>query len=198
MVMSGLVNDVTVSHYRLSLHLTTAIIIISSIFWLYKNISNRNNKIFFQFSKKNYPFQFLIFIILLQIIMGAFVSGLDAGLIYQTWPLMGDSFIPNDFTLKNFIDFFNFDNRSLVQFYHRILAYLLILYVTLLSLIIVKNKIIHLYKPLKILIITMTIQVILGITTLISGLNILLAAGHQFIGVLLVFSALNLYYLNAK
>ena len=198
MVMSGLVNDVTVSHYRLSLHLTIAIIIISSIFWLYKNISNRNNKIFFQFSKKNYPFQFLIFIILLQIIMGAFVSGLDAGLIYQTWPLMGDSFIPNDFTLKNFIDFFNFDNRSLVQFYHRILAYLLILYVTLLTLIIVKNKIIHLYKPLKILIITMTIQVILGITTLISGLNILLAAGHQFIGVLLVFSALNLYYLNAK
>ena len=129
--------------------------------------------------------------------MGAFVSGLDAGLIYQTWPLMEIS-LTNDFTLKNFIDFFNFDNRSLVQFYHRILAYLLILYVTLLTLIIVKNKIIHLYKPLKILIITMTIQVILGITTLISGLNILLAAGHQFIGVLLVFSALNLYYLNAK
>ena len=58
MVMSGLVNDVTVSHYRLSLHLTIAIIIISSIFWLYKNISNRNNKIFFNFLKKTTLFSF--------------------------------------------------------------------------------------------------------------------------------------------
>ena len=55
--------------------------------------------------------------------MGAFVSGLDAGKIYQTWPLMGNTYFPNDFTFKNLKDFFDFDNHSLVQFYHRNLAY---------------------------------------------------------------------------
>ena len=52
MVKSGLVNDVTVSHYRLSLHLSIALIIISSIFWLIRNISLKTDKIFFKFTKK--------------------------------------------------------------------------------------------------------------------------------------------------
>ena len=92
MVKSGLVNDVTVSHYRLSIHLTTALIIISSIFWLLKNIKSNTNKKFFKISNNNTPFQFLILLIFVQIIMGAFVSGLDAGKIYQTWPKMGLKF----------------------------------------------------------------------------------------------------------
>ena len=78
MVKSGLVNDITVSHYRLSIHLSTAIIIISSIYWLLKIFSVRK-KIFFKISKNNLPFQLLILILLIQIIIGAFVSGLDAG-----------------------------------------------------------------------------------------------------------------------
>ena len=102
MVKSGLVNDVTVSHYRLSLHLSTALIIISSIFWLIINIKNDTHKGFFIIAKKNIIFQILFFLILLQVILGAFVSGLDAGKIYQTWPLMGHSIVPNDLILKNF------------------------------------------------------------------------------------------------
>ena len=47
MVKSGLVNNVTVSHYRLALHLSIAIIIISTIFWLLKNVNNKKKKIFF-------------------------------------------------------------------------------------------------------------------------------------------------------
>ena len=92
MVQSGLVNDVTVSHYRLSIHLITAVIIISSIFWLLKNIKSNLNKKFFKISIENTFFQVLIFLIFIQIIMGAFVSGLDAGQIYQTWPKMGLNF----------------------------------------------------------------------------------------------------------
>ena len=92
MVKSGLINDVTVSHYRLSIHLVTALIIISMIFWLLKNIISKNKKKFFQISINNFPFQIFILMIFIQIIMGAFVSGLDAGQIYQTWPLMGNSF----------------------------------------------------------------------------------------------------------
>lgn len=198
MVKSGLVHDVKVSHYRLSVHLTTAIIIISSIFWLLKNILTNQDKIFFSFSKGYLPYQILIIMVFFQIIIGAFVSGLDAGMIYQTWPMMGNSFFPNDIFSSSFKNLVDFNNHSLIQFYHRNLAYLIFFYVLFLSLLIYKNKKENLYKPLKILIIVLILQLVLGITTLISGINIYLASLHQITGVLLVFSAINIYFFNAK
>ncbi len=198
MVKSGLVNDTTVSHYRLALHLFIAILIASSIFWLIRNIYSSKNKIFFRFSKSYFPFQFLLIIIFLQIIIGAFVSGLDAGMIYQTWPLMGNSFLPNDINFLEFNNFFELESHSLVQFYHRSLAYFIVFYSFILTILIYKKKNKILYKPLFFLLIILILQVILGIITLISGLNIYLASAHQVAGVLLVLSALNLYYLNAK
>ncbi len=198
MVKSGLVNDITVSHYRLSIHLFTAIIIISSIFWLIKNVISNNNKSFFIISKNNFPFQFFIFLIFIQIIIGAFVSGLDAGKIYQTWPLMGNSFIPNDLNLVDLKKISGFDNHSLVQFYHRNIAYIIFLYALFLSIFIFKKKILKLYNSLKVLLLFLFLQIMLGIFTLVSDLHILLASMHQIISVLLVFSAINLYYLRAK
>ena len=198
MVKSGLVNNVTVSHYRLSLHLSTAIIIISSIFWLIKNLVKNENKLFFKITKNNLPFQILIILIFIQIIMGAFVSGLDAGRIYQTWPMMGQNFFPNDFYFKNFYNFLDFNNHSLVQFYHRSLAYFILLYAVYLSFFIYFKKLKTLYKAIKVLFLFLSLQAILGIFTLISGLNIYLASAHQITSVLLVFSALNLYFYRAK
>ncbi len=198
MVESGLINDVTVSHYRLSIHLMTAIIIISLIFWLIKNVLSEKNKNFFIFVKDNIPFQLLILIIFFQIILGAFVSGLDAGRIYQTWPLMGDNYLPNDLFFSSLEDLIKFNNHSLVQFYHRNLAYFLIIYVFLLTIYIFKKKITSLYKPLILFLFLLFIQASLGILTLISNLNIYLASIHQITSVLLVFGALNLYFLRAK
>ena len=198
MVQSGLVHDVTVSHYRLSIHLSTAIIIISIIFWLKKNLISKDIKGFFIITKNNLPFQILIFLIFLQIIIGAFVSGLDAGKVYQTWPLMGETYIPSDLSLNSFNKLIEFDDHSLVQFYHRNLAYIIVLYVLLLSFFIYKNKLVNLYKPLKLLLFFLFLQATLGILTLVSGLNIFVASIHQITSVILVFSALNLYYLRAK
>lgn len=198
MVKSGLVNDVTVSHYRLSIHLTLAIVIICSIFWLLRNFQEKKDKSFFKISKQYAPYQSLICLIFLQIIFGAFVSGLDAGKIYQTWPLMDETFFPNDILTYNYDLFFEFDNHSLVQFYHRILAYLLIIYVIILAIHIFRKKLKYLYKSLSFLIISLITQISLGIFTLISGLNIYLASAHQVVGVILVFSAINIYYLNVK
>ena len=197
MVQSGLVNDVTVSHYRLSIHLSTAMVIISLIFWLVINIKLKK-KIFFRFSFENLPFQFFLLLIFFQVIVCAFVSCLDAGKIYPTWPKMGDTFIPNDLYFKNISDFFNFDNHSLVQFYHRSLAYIIFLYVLILTFFIYEKKLVNLFKPVKILISILLLQGFLGIFTLVSGLNIFLASAHQITSVLLVFSALNLYYLRTK
>ena len=83
--------------------------------------------------------------------MGAFVSGLDAGRIYQTWPLMGDTYLPNDLYFSSIKNLFEFNNHSLVQFYHRNLAYLIFLYILILSIFIFKNKISKLYSTLNIL-----------------------------------------------
>ena len=130
--------------------------------------------------------------------MGAFVSGLDAGMVYQTWPLIGDSFFPNDIQIKNYTDMMKFDIHSLVQFYHRNLAYLIFLYVLILNLINIVKKNKNLYKPIKLLNIILITQIIIGILTLISGLNIYLASAHQIMGILLIFSAINLYYFNAN
>ena len=197
MVKSGLANDITVSHYRLSIHLSTAVLIISTIFWLIKNFTSKKNKKFFNLSNTNLPYIFLVFLIYLQIIMGAFVSGLDAGRIYQTWPLMGNSYFPNDtiFLTNNLL---NFDNHSLVQFYHRNLAYLIFIYVLSLTIYIYKKRIYSLYFSIKILFFLLFLQIFFGIFTLVSGLNIYLASAHQITSVLLIFSALNMYFLRAK
>ena len=113
MVKSGLAYDVTVSHYRLSIHLCLAFIIISNIFWLILNVKKNTDLIFLNLNKKNIFFFVLIILIFIQIILGAFVSGLDAGRIYQTWPLMGNSYIPNDLVIKNLKNIFDFVSKIL-------------------------------------------------------------------------------------
>ncbi len=198
MVKSGLVNVVTVSHYRLSLHLTIAVMIISIIFWLLLNIKNNTNYKFFSVNKSNFPYLLLILFIYLQIIVGAFVSGLDAGKIYQTWPLMGYTYLPNDLIFTDLKNLFDFENHSLIQFYHRNLAYFLSLYILILALFIFKFSVIRLYKSISLILFFLIIQIILGILTLISGLNIYLASGHQITSVLLVLTAINLYYSHIK
>ncbi len=120
MVSSGLVERIDVSHFRLSIHLLIAFIILSLILWNYlqlKNIILSSQKL------NNFSLLFFVFLIFSQIVLGAFVSGMDAGKIYNTWPLMGSSFFPDD---SNFIKLFEISalsDPSLVQFMHRTLAY---------------------------------------------------------------------------
>ena len=198
MVESGLFENVSVSHYRLSIHLFIAIIIISSIFWLILNFNENKNKTFFNFNKSSIFFLILIFLIFIQIILGAFVSGLDAGRIYQTWPLMNNSYFPDDVNLNKLNELIDLNNQSIVQFYHRNLAYLIAMYVFILSIYIYKKNLKLLFKPMKILLAILSLQIILGILTLILGLNIYIASTHQISSVLLVFSVINLYYFRAK
>ena len=147
MVESGLVNNITVSHYRLSAHLTLAFIIIAILFWIILNFKDENYKKFFNNKKMNYSFYLLFILIFVQIILGAFVSGLDAGKIYQTWPLMNYYYFPDDIRISSFNDLFDFDNHGLVQFYHRNIAYLIVLYLCVFGFIIFKNNFKKLYKP---------------------------------------------------
>ena len=95
MVSSGLVDRVDVSHYRLSLHLFIAFIILSLVFWKFLKLTNiRINQI----NIKLNLIKFFLLLLFLQLIIGAFVSGMDAGKIYNTWPLMGSSYFPDHIT----------------------------------------------------------------------------------------------------
>ena len=194
MVQSGLINDVTVSHYRLALHLFIAFIILSSLVWILFNYYYALNKKFFTMNKDNLLLKLLILLIFSQIIFGAFVSGLDAGKIYQTWPLMNDSYFPNDIIIKTIYDLFNFDQRSLVQFFHRNIAYFICFIIIFLGFEIYKKKLKNLYKAYSYLLIFVLFQMTLGILTLITNLNIYVASLHQISSIFLTIASLNLYH----
>ncbi len=195
MVSSGLVDRVDVSHFRLSVHLLIAFIILSLIFWSYLKIKIK--KKYSSTINSFIPLTFLL-LIFLQIIIGAFVSGMDAGKIYNSWPLMGNSFFPDDNNIINLFKISAFSEPSLVQFIHRNLAYLIGLFYLYIFISIYKNKITNLYKPVNILGFFIILQIVLGIFTLIYGAQIIIASMHQISSIFLVSSSIYFLYVNNK
>ena len=193
MVQSGLVNKIDVSHFRLSIHLLFAFIILSLIFWNYLTLIKPNKK---DVKIKNIMPEIFLTLIFIQIIIGAFVSGMDAGKIYNTWPLMGNSYFPDDNSFINLFKFSAFSDPSLVQYMHRNLAYLIFFSYLIICFTILKKKIILLFKSVITLGVIIFIQIILGILTVLSGASIITASLHQFSSILLVISALFFFYKN--
>ena len=198
MVKSGLVENTTVSHFRLAVHLNLALILFSAIFWYYLNINSKVNKIFFDFKKRNILPKIFILFIFLQITFGAFTSGLDAGKVYQTWPLMNNYFFPDDITLNTLSISQIFNEPSFVQFIHRNLAYIIFLYVITMSFLIFYKKEKYMYKSTYFLLSMIFIQVFLGILTLLSGAMIWIASLHQVSTILLLISSIYFYYNSFK
>jgi len=193
MVSSGLIDRVDVSHYRLSLHLVTAFVILSVIFWKFLKLTKIQTQ---YFSISINLIKFFLFLLFLQLIIGAFVSGMDAGKIYNTWPLMGTTYFPDD---SKFIEFLNinvFDNPSIVQFIHRNLAYLIVgIYIYILFFTFKdQNKIFR--KPIIIIGVSLFLQVVLGIFTILSGVKIFYASLHQINSILIILSTLYFLYIS--
>ena len=193
MVSSGLVNRVDVSHYRLSIHLVTAFIILSIVFWNFLKLTNiKTEKIYIKF----FPINFFLFLLFIQLIIGAFVSGMNAGSIYNTWPLMGSSYFPDDSKFIEFLNITFFDNPSIVQFIHRNIAYLIILiYFYLLFSIINNSKKIYI-KPILIIGLSLFLQIVLGVMIILSGVKIIYASLHQINSILIILSTLYLLYIS--
>ena len=193
MVKSGLVSETDVSHFRLAAHLSLAIIIYGMIFWALLNNQKINFRI--KLNKSTILMIIMALLILLQIIWGAFTSGLNAGLVYQTWPLMNENFIADDILLTKILTSSVLNNPSYVQLMHRFLAYFIIFYCVLIYFTHFKNF--NLKLPFKYIFSALALQVILGILTLVSGLNIYLASFHQMGSILLISTAIyGLFYVN--
>ena len=195
MVRSGLVDRVDVSHFRLSIHLLIAFLILSLIFWNFLKLKEKNN-----ISNKINPIipLFFLIVVFIQIAIGAFVSGMDGGKIYNSWPLMGDTYFPNDNNLIDLFKFSAFNDPSLVQFIHRNLAYVIGIFYLLIIYKIYKNKLFDLYKSVNVLGFFILLQIILGILTIMYGAQIYIASMHQISSIFLVSSSIYFLYLNTK
>ena len=181
MVKSGLVNDPTVSQYRLTIHLSNALLILSLLIWVYLDVKEGVSQI-----KPDFSF-FMFSILFITIIAGAFVAGMDAGLMYNEYPLMGDSLIPENYGEYQLLD--PFENPASAQFHHRHLA----LFTTLCTLFYCYKYYFESedkkVKKLSLLIsIVVCSQFTLGIITLINMVPVYLGAIHQTGAVILFIS----------
>jgi cytochrome c oxidase assembly protein subunit 15 len=168
MVKSGLSENTDVSHYRLAFHLGTAFVIFGLIWWQVLQLSN----IVKQHSSLKYFSYFITILIFVQIVWGAFVAGLNAGLLYNEFPFMGASIVPMEFAAMQPFWLNFFENHASVQFIHRVLGVLILLAV---SIFVALRR--ERWSILFLIIVVM--QVIFGISTLLYQVPIGMASLHQ-------------------
>ncbi|WP_239017340.1 COX15/CtaA family protein [Seongchinamella sediminis] len=188
MVKSGLVDNPRVSQYRLTAHLGLAVIIYAYMLWvafdlLFRSRSGAHPRAGFS--------RVLVVLVYLMILSGGLVAGIRAGFAYNTWPLMGTSFVPAGLYAMEPAWLAMFEDITTVQFNHRIFAYLLF-------------GIIHLFAWLAwrdgldgrgrvamgLLLAALWLQVVMGISTLLLHVPVWLAAAHQAGAVALLSAAL--------
>ena len=193
MVSSGLVENNDVSHFRLSIHLTLALFILCLILWFILDLFNIKK---FKFKISNLLLFFILFLIILQIVLGAFLSGLDGGLIYNSWPDMNGAFLPNDVSANDYLSYQLFYNPSIIQFFHRLIAYILLFFIILLNYLFIKKR----SNFLNVLLFDFAIlvQIFLGIITLVSGAEIKYASLHQLGSIYVLSSYLLILYKNSN
>jgi|TARA_R110002020_G_scaffold396281_4_gene606439 cytochrome c oxidase assembly protein subunit 15 len=187
MVKSGLVDRPDVSHYRLAMHLTTAFITFAYTLWVALDLWFPTKK------EVDKGLRNLIrlgmAVLLVQIIWGAFVAGLDAGFIHNHWPLMSDGkLIHETVTIeqnpvwKNFVE-----GKSGVQFVHRTLAYVV---VALIGLIWYRTRKVNRTplqtKGVRLLVLLVFVQFILGVFTLLLHVPVILGVLHQVVAFFLL------------
>ncbi len=135
-----------------------------------------------------------IIVLLVQIVLGAFVAGLDAGLIYNQFPLMGAGFIPDELKIST-LSWTSFSDPVFVQFAHRMIAYLLSIIIVIFC---IKGWKIGNKKfslVLGYIFMALVIQVLAGIVTLVYNVPIEFALLHQFGAVVLLSCLVRAYFL---
>lgn len=189
MVQSGLVDRPSVSHYRLALHLGVAFLILCLLIWYgmkARMSAQRPNAVLYAHGWA------ALGILIITIFWGAYVAGLDAGMIYNEFPMMGGSFAPPEMWHLNpaFINFF--ENRPAVQFTHRWLG--ILTGIALLSF--VAHAFIKHYTSVRygILGVLVFVQIGLGISTLLTQVYLPLAVMHQAGATLLLITLIACLY----
>jgi len=194
MVKSGLTERPDVSHFRLSAHLLIAFIIYSILLDMFcKNLSNITNMPNYFTTKYNFQITNIkvsIFLVLLTVSSGAFVSGTNAGWAYNNFPYMGENFLPPILLQENSYQISKlFNDIGFIQFFHRVLATLTLIYVLITFFYLYKSKLKAIYFLSILLAIIVISQYLLGIIMLKFFVPIHLGLAHQ-LGSLILLSSL--------
>jgi len=186
MVASGLSERVDVSQYRLAAHLVLATVIFGAIIWVALGLGKER-----QAFRGAHPWftMTLVVLIVVQVGMGGFVAGIDAGMGYNTWPLMDGRLIPDGLWVMNPAWRNLFENAMTVQFFHRLIAYVIAVCV-----------VIYVWRrrtsPALALVAVVALQIVIGILTLVHQVPLTLALIHQGGALVLLAAALwNLHVL---
>jgi len=195
MVMSGLVDEPAVSHYRLTAHLMLALFIFAALLWTALDLLRPEPETT-RGGIGALHYIGLVFLVL-QLTMGALVAGLKAGHIFNTWPLMGESFVPEGLFIMepawlNFLD-----NAITVQFDHRIGAYV---FSVLVAWIAAKNwRATPALRSASIILVGATLlQMVLGIIMLLKEVPVTWGTAHQGGGVLVLAALINLIHMRRR
>lgn len=187
MVKSGLIDNPDVSHYRLALHLTFAFITFAYTLWVALDlIYPDKRKVIIPIKKLA---QITLFFLLIQIIYGGFVAGLNAGLIHNHWPLMSDGQAFHDSILVEKESWLLrlTEGKSGVQFVHRTLAYIVVGFILFLYF---KSKKYTLSSQqqngLNALVFIVFLQFTLGVFTLLYSVPLWLGLAHQIMAFILL------------
>lgn len=183
MVSSGLSIRTDVSHYRLAVHLLTALFIMAGLIWTALDLRNLqrnpNSKpaVLQKFSK------FIAAILFIQLLLGAYVAGLRAGYIASDWPLMNDKFLPDGIDSSNGILAMLGNDPYWLHFAHRWWAWVLVAALVMLARRVKNSGADHISIAIYC---ALGAQIFLGIVTVMSGMNFYLAVLHQAIGAVVV------------
>lgn len=204
MVKSGLVDNPAVSHYRLAAHLLNAFLSFGFTFWVALDLIKDKNPNIFNFNipltkllqLKNLGIVFFILLIV-QIIYGAFVAGLKGGMIFNTFPLMGNQLVADSVGMawsKGGISSL-LENEASVQFVHRYMAYIVAGLALYISYLLIKKNELRVLSNVGYLLGGMVIvQFLLGVFTLLYAVPVSLGVIHQAGAFLLL--GVTLYFLN--
>lgn len=185
MVASGLVDRVDVSQYRLATHLTLACIIFAAVMYVARGLAVYSE------APANRQIQRLagwfVLFVFIQIYLGALVAGLDAGLSYNTWPLMDGAVIPGDLFPIQPIWHNLFESPKTVQFVHRCFAYFVLIVALWQAVSTVRQApgTTHARRAV-LLVVLVTLQAAIGITTLLMQVPIGLGLLHQFFAIVIL------------
>lgn len=182
MVKSGLVNDPHVSQYRLTAHLGAAVLIYGYMLWVAFGLLFGGSEVKHSAAGRYAGFSVaLVGLIFLMILSGGLVAGTRAGFAYNTWPLMGISFIPDGLYTYPLA---MFENITTVQFNHRMFAYFLFFLVSTFSWLVYRGDASRRSKlGVAALMLALLVQITLGISTLLFHVQVVVAAAHQGVAI---------------
>jgi cytochrome c oxidase assembly protein subunit 15 len=186
MVASGLAERVDVSQYRLAAHLTVACLIFASTTWVWRALCPHSSQPIPGTTATRFA-ALVTLVVLLQIYLGALVAGMDAGLAYNTWPLMDGAIVPDGLTAMQPIWLNAFENAKAVQWLHRMNAYLLLTLalIQMIMLLVNHRGTTHANRGV-VFFLLVCVQAAVGIATLLMAVPTDVALTHQGLALVLL------------